>query len=48
MAGKKAQRNPARKAKYQAHFVKAEANKKRHISIMKLLNPNYPGKKEKK
>lgn len=48
MAGKKAQRNPARKARYQAQFNRTEANKRKHIAIMKLLNPNFPGKKEKK
>lgn len=45
MAGKTAQKSPARKAKYQSQFARTEANKKRNIAKMKAANPNWPGRK---
>ena len=36
-----------RKKKYAAQFAKTEANKKKHIAILKKLNPFYPNKKPK-
>lgn len=45
MAGKKAQRSPARKAKYTAQFARTDKNKQHNINKMKAQNPNWPNKK---
>lgn len=35
-----------RRAKYKLQFSRTRSNKLRHISRMKLINPNFPNKKE--